>query len=449
MAAERRIVHATVVTQDDARRVLTDGEVAYSPSTGLITYVGPTRGPAASGDLDVAGSIVMPGLVNAHTHSAMTPLRGYSDDRDLQAWLAGIRAFEELMTAADIRAGLQLALAEMIRNGITCFADMFLWDETLLADVASAGLRVLAAPAVFGHDALGYPAALVNGKAQTGRDALDLTEQLASTFAGDAQVRIAFGPHAPYTCPPELLADVAARASRLGVPVHIHLSETAFEVEQCRAQHGCTPIELARDRGLFGGSVLVAHCVHPDPSDLEILAAADASVSHNPVSNLKLGAGIAPLAELRAAGVRTALGTDSVASNNNLDLFEEIKTGTILHRGRHQVSDLVSGSELLDMATRDGAAAVGFGSSGALAVGRAADLIVLAVDSTRATPLISPVSFLAFAARGDDVRHVVVGGRELMRDGTLLTVDEDTARAAVAATATRITGQISPAFPTV
>jgi 5-methylthioadenosine/S-adenosylhomocysteine deaminase len=443
MASERRIVHATVVTQDDARRVLTDGEVGYSTAGGLITYVGPTRGPATAGDLDAAGAIVMPGLVNAHTHSAMAPLRGYSDDRDLQAWLAGIRAFEELMTAADIRAGLQLALAEMIRNGITCFADMFLWDETLLADVASAGLRVLAAPAVFGYDALGYPAALVNGMAQTGRDALDLTEQLASTFAGDAQVHIAFGPHAPYTCPPELLSDVAARASRLEVPVHIHLSETAFEVDQCRAQYGCTPIELARDRGLFGGPVLVAHCVHPDPADLDILVAADASVSHNPVSNLKLGAGIAPLAEQRAAGVRTALGTDSVASNNNLDLFEEIKTGTIVHRGRHEVSDLVSGSELLDMATRDGAAAVGFGSSGVLAAGRAADLIVLGVNSTRATPLTSPVSFLAFAARGDDVRHVVVGGRELMRDGVLLTVDEDAARAAVSATATRITAELS------
>lgn len=439
MSSERRIVHATVVTQDDARRIVTDGEVAYSSSTGLITYVGPTRGPAAVGDLDAVGAIVMPGLVNAHTHSAMTPLRGYSDDRDLQTWLTGIRAFEELMTAADVRAGLRLALAEMIRNGTTCFADMFLWDEDLLGDVASTGLRVLAAPAVFGYDSTGYPGA----SARAGRDTLALTEQLASTFAGDAQVHIAFGPHAPYTCPPELLSDVATRASRLDVPVHIHLSETAFEVQQCRAEHGRTPIELARDCGLFDGPVLLAHCVHPSASDISLLAAADASVSHNPVSNLKLGAGIAPLAQLRAAGVRTALGTDSVASNNNLDLFEEIKTGTIVHRGRHEVSDLVSGSDLLDMATREGAAAVGFGAAGVLDVGHAADLIALGIDSTRATPLISPVSFLAFAARGHDVRHVIVGGRELMRDGILLTVDEDAARAAVSATAARITAELS------
>jgi 5-methylthioadenosine/S-adenosylhomocysteine deaminase len=436
--SERRIVHATVVTQDGARRVLADGEVAYSAVTGLITYVGPTRGPAGAGDLDAAGAIVMPGLVNAHTHSAMTPLRGYCDDRDLQTWLAGIRAFEDRMSAADIRAGLQLALAEMIRNGITCFADMFLWDEALLGDVVSAGLRVLAAPAVFGYDAVGYAGALVNGEPQTGREALAATERLAATFAGDAQVRIAFGPHAPYTCPPDLLADVARRAARLDVPIHIHLSETAFEVEQCRAEHGRTPIELARNLGLFGAAVLVAHCVHPGPADAAILAAAGASVVHNPVSNLKLGAGIAPLAELRAAGVRTALGTDSVASNNNLDLFEEIKTGTIVHRGRHETSDLVRGSELLDMATCEGAAAVGFGSSGALEAGRAADLVVLSVASTRATPMTSPLSFLTFAARGDDVTHVVVGGRELMRDGRLLTVDEDAARAAVAATAARI-----------
>ena len=431
---ERRLVHATVVTQDDARQLLRDGEVAYSPATGLITYVGPGRGPAGPGDLDVAGAIVLPGLVNAHTHSAMTPLRGYCDDRDLQTWLAGIRAFEDHLTAADIRAGLQLALAEMIRAGTTCFADMFFWDETLLGDVVGAGMRVLAAPAVFGYEAIGYPGA----SPQTGRDALAATERLAAAFAGEARVRIAFGPHAPYTCPPELLSDVAARAGRLGLPVHIHLSETAYEVEQSLAAHGRTPIGLAHAHGLFDGPVLVAHGTHPTEEDIAVLASSGATVVHSPVSNLKLGAGIAPLAALRAAGVRTALGTDSVASNNDLDLFEEIKLGTIVHRGHHQVSDLVGGGELLDMATREGAAAVGFPSAGALAVGRAADLVVLAVDSSRATPLISPVSFLTFAAGGQDVRRVIVGGRELMRDGVLLTVDESAARAAVADTAARI-----------
>ncbi len=435
LPAQRRIVRATVLTQDGQRRVINDGEVAYSTATGLLTYVGPSRGPAGAGDLDASGAIVMPGLVNAHTHSAMTPLRGYCDDRDLQAWLAGIRAFENHMSAADIRAGLRLALAEMIRNGTTCFADMFLWDETLLGEVADSGLRVLAAPANFGYDTVGYPAA----SPQTGRDALEVTERLAAAFAGDHRIRIAFGPHAPYTCTPDLLSDVAARAARLSLPVHIHLSETAFEVEQCRAAHGCSPIEFARSRGLFDGPALVAHCTHPTEADIALLAASGAAVSHNPVSNLKLGAGIAPLAALRAAGVRMGLGTDSVASNNSLDLFEEIKTATIVHRGHHEVSDLVAAADVLAMATCEGAAAVGFPETGRLVEGGAADLVVVSVASTRATPLTSAVSFLAYAARGDDVRHVIVGGRELMRDGVLLTVDEQAARAEVAATAARIT----------
>jgi 5-methylthioadenosine/S-adenosylhomocysteine deaminase len=444
VSSDRRVVHATVVTQDDARRVLHDAEVAYSASTGLITYVGASRGPAADGDLDAAGGIIMPGLVDAHTHSGMTPLRGYCDDRDFKSWLAGVRAFEELMTAADIRAGLRLALAEMIRSGITCFADMFAWDETHLGDVTDAGLRVLAAPAVFGYDTVAY----LGASPATGRDALEATERLAAAFAGDAQVRIAFGPHAPYTCSTQLLRDVAERAARLGLPVQIHLSETASEVDQCLASHGRTPIQLARSCGLLDGPTLVAHATHAKPQDVAILAEASTqngvAVAHNPVSNLKLGAGIAPLAQLRAAGVRTALGTDSVASNNNLDLFEEIKTGTIVHRGRGEVSDIVAGSELLDMATCEGADAVGFNSSGRLAVGAAADLIVLDVESTRATPLTSPLSFLTFAARGSDVRHVVVGGRVLLRDGDLLTVDEDAARAAVADTAARITRSLAP-----
>lgn len=440
MSSERRIVHATVITQDDERRVLIDGEVAYDSTAGLLTYVGPTRGPARGADLNAAGAIVMPGLVNAHTHAAMTPLRGYSDDRDLHTWLDAIRSFEAEMTAADVRGGLQLAMAEMIRSGTTCFADMFLWDTALLGDVAAAGLRVLAAPAVFGYDAVGYPGA----GGQTGRGTLGATERLAAEFAGDAHIRIAFGPHAPYTCPPELLADVARRAQRLQVGVHIHLSETAREVAQSQAEHGCTPIELARSVGLFDGPVLIAHCTHPTDADIAILQAHNASVAHNPVSNLKLGAGIAPVPRLRAAGVRLGLGTDSVASNNDLDLFEEIKLGTILQRGLHQTSDVVGGGELLDMATRDGAAAVGFPEAGQLTVGRAADLIVLAVDSTRATPLTSPISFLTFAARGQDVRHVIVGGRELLRDGEVLTVDEPSARAAVTATTARILTQFHP-----
>ncbi len=437
MTTERRISGGTVVTQDGARRVIPGGEIAYSTASGRITYVGPSRGPGA--DLDATGHVVIPGLVNAHTHSAMTPLRGYSDDRDLITWLAAIRDFEELMTHDDVRAGLRLALAEMIAGGTTCFADMFMWDEVLLDEVRTSGLRVLAAPAAFGYEAVGYPGA----DSGSGRDALAVTERLAAAVRGDESVHVAFGPHAPYTCSAEMLIDVAGRARRLDLPVHVHLSETAGEVERSLAEHGCTPIELARRCGLFDAGAHVAHAVHVTPTDIEVLAASGTSVSHNPVSNLKLGAGIAPLPELRAAGVLCALGTDSVASNNSLDLFEEIKTAAILHRGVHRQSDAVSATDALDMATCDGARAVGFPGSGRLEVGAAADVVIVEARSARACPLTSPVSFLAFAARASDVRTVIVAGRELMRDGVVLTVDEEAARAEVAATTARILAALS------
>lgn len=436
---ERRIVHALVVTLDDAGAVLEDAEVAYSPATGLITYVGPGRGPAHDGDLDAAGAIVMPGLVNAHTHSGMSLLRGYCDDCDLPEWLRAIRDFETLMSAEDIRAGLRLAMVEMIRGGTTAFADMFRWDAPLLAEVIGAGMRVLAAQAIFGYDVPAYPGA----SAETGRDALDATERLAAEFAGDPLVRIAFGPHAPYTCPPQLLCEVAERARRAGVGVHIHLAETAGEVADCLAAHGRTPIALAQSCGLFGVPALVAHATHADAQDAALLARHGAAVAHNPVSNLKLGAGIAPLPELRAAGVTLGLGTDSAASNNSLDLFEEVKIATVVQRGAAGVPDLLAGVDLLRMATRGGATALGFDSAGVLAAGRAADLAVVDTSAPHAVPMHSATSFLAFAAHSSDVRHVVVAGRELLRDGVLLTLDEAAVRADAAQRAGRIAGRLA------
>jgi 5-methylthioadenosine/S-adenosylhomocysteine deaminase len=224
--------------------------------------------------------------------------------------------------------------------------------------------------------------------------------------------------------------------------VHIHLSETAGEVAEALRTHGRTPIQLAESCGLFDVPALVAHATHATEQDAELLAGRGAAVAHNPVSNLKLGAGVAPLPQLRATGVRLGLGTDSVASNNNLDLFEEIKVGTVVQRGVHQIPDLVAGSDLLDMATRDGAAALGF-AGGVLEPGRPADVIVVSTASARATPMHSATSFLSFSARGSDVRGVIVGGRELMRDGALCTLDEDAIRAEADERARRIANAVA------
>jgi 5-methylthioadenosine/S-adenosylhomocysteine deaminase len=363
---EIRIAPLTVVPE--AGQVLREAELAVSTDSGRITYLGAVRGPLGAGDIDGAGRLAIPGLINAHTHSAMTLLRGYSDDVPLHTWLTHVRAFELRLTAADIQAGLRLALAEMLRNGTVAFIDMFQWDSTLLAAVSEAGMRVSAAPAVFGYDSVAFPMA----DPTPGSDILERTAALSAEFAGDPLIGLAYGLHAPYTCPPEMVAEVAQRSRVNGIGVHIHLSETAREVDDSLRQFGVTPIRQVADLGLLDGRVHVAHAVHPRAGDFELLGRPGVTVSHNPVSNLKLGAGIAPVPRYLSAGVRLGLGTDSVASNNTLDMFEEIKTGVLAQRGLAVDPSVISGADLFAMATAGGARAVDPALSGVLAAGRGA-----------------------------------------------------------------------------
>jgi 5-methylthioadenosine/S-adenosylhomocysteine deaminase len=289
----------------------------------------------------------------------------------------------------------------------------------LLDLVKRAGMRVLAAPAMFTADSVGFAGV----SPLTGAETLDATEAMAEQFAGDEQIKIAYGPHAPYTCPPELLREIAERSQRTGIPIHIHISESVAEIEQMTEQHGTTPGLLLDTLDFFNATVHAAHCVHLTQDEIELFARKGASISHNPVSNLKLGCGIAALPDMIGADVRLALGTDSVASNNSLDLFEEIKLATVLHRGVRHDATAVSATQVLEIATRGGAAALGFTDSGALQVGNLADVIALDLDVTRATPRGSLSSHLAFAATGQDVRHVFIGGRHIYADGKHLTLD--------------------------
>ena len=407
-------------------------ELAFD-AAGRITYVGLSReGSAPTHDL--TGHVLMPGLVNGHTHSAMTLLRGASDDDGFMPWLAAVQGLEQHLVHADVAAGLELAMVEMIESGTTTFADMYHWDEDLLRLVQASGMRVLAAPAAFTAEAVGFP-----GVAPwTGAEALDQTERLAEMFAGDPQIRLAYGPHAPYTSPPEFLREISERAQRTGLPIHIHVSESPAEVEQIREQYGATPGDHLDALGLFDASVLAAHCVHLTDHEIERFAEAGVAVSHNPVSNLKLGNGVARLPEMLEAGVRLTLGTDSVASNNTLDLFEEIKTGTIVHRGVRHDAAAVRASTVLDIATRRGAEAVGFPETGALEAGRLADVIALDVRGASAIPHASLTSHLGFSARGTDVRHVFIGGRHVYADGEHRTLDAPAVRERAAAAAARL-----------
>lgn len=440
MSAETRLVGATIVTQDAANTIIADGELAFDAS-GVITYVGPTRGPAGSGDRDLSGQILLPGLVNAHTHSAMTLMRGSCDDSDLATWLGVVQSLEQHLTPQDVAAGLRLAMVEMIRTGTTTFADMYHWDAALLGEVVSAGMRVVAAHSFFDFADVGF--SIVSP--MDGRQALDHTEALAGEFAGEKLVRVRYGPHAPYTSSFEMLTEVARRAEKHGLGIQIHLAESAFEVEQNLTNYGTTPILHADKAGLFSVPTLVAHVVHPTEEEIQLLAARGAGVSHNPVSNLKLGSGIAPLPALQQAGVLLGLGTDGAASNNDLDLFEEIKTGSLIHRGVAQQPDITAGTDLLRMATATGAAAVGFPEVGVLEPGRWADVIALQTTTSRATPMFSPTAFLSFAARGSDVSDVFIGGQAVMEAGRLTTLDETAVREEAAAAAARLQSLASSA----
>lgn len=381
---------------------------------------------------DLTGHVLMPGLVNGHTHSAMTLLRGVSDDEGFMPWLAAVQALEQHLTHDDVAVGLQLAMVEMIETGTVAFADMYHWDERLIELVRGTGMRAMVALASFAPEAVGFPGV----SPWNGADAVEQTEELAARYAGDAQIRVAYGPHAPYTCPPEFLREIAERAKRTGIPIHTHISESAAEVAQITAQYGATPAAHLASLGLFDANVLAAHCVHLTQAEIEDMARYGAAVSHNPVSNLKLGCGIAALPEWQEAGLRVSLGTDSVASNNSLDLFEEIKLASILHRGAKQDAAVVKAADVLAIATSGGADALGFTESGSLEVGLLADVIALDVTGSGATPLdlagadaAALTSHLGFAATGSDVRHVFIGGRHIYADGTHLTIDADAVRA--------------------
>ena len=431
--------------------VVAQAELAFD-SAGRISYAGPRRDGEATRDgeaarekgavvHDLAGHVLMPGLVNGHTHSAMTLLRGVSDDDGFMPWLAAVQSLEQHLTHDDVAVGLQLAMVEMIETGTVAFADMYHWDERLIELVRGAGMRAMVALASFAPEAVGFP-----GVAPwNGNDALAHTEALAERYAGDPQIRVAYGPHAPYTCPPEFLRDIAERAVRLGIPVHTHVSESAAEVAQITEQYGVTPAAHLAALGLFDADVLAAHCVHLTHDEVQSMASHGVAVSHNPVSNLKLGCGIAALPDWQQAGLRVSLGTDSVASNNSLDLFEEIKLASMLHRGARQDAAATKASDVLAIATSGGADALGFTDSGSLEAGRFADVIALDVTGSNATPLdlagidaTALISHLGFAATGADVRHVFIGGRHLYADGTHLTIDADAVRRRARAARTRL-----------
>ncbi|MGD8239281.1 MAG: amidohydrolase [Armatimonadota bacterium] len=408
------IKNATVLTFDADETIIEVGDIGIEGSE--IVYVGESGGAGrAEMTIDGGGCVALPGFVNAHTHLAMTLMRGFADDMRVQEWLEQmIWPTEERLQEGDVYWGAMLGIVEMIRSGTTCFNDMYwAFDETLRAVIES---RIRACPSGV---LIGVHPRAEEHLAQ----AIDFVRQCRE----DAHERVVpmFGPHAPYTCPDAMLKRVLAAAQELEAGIHIHISETEAEVEGSLREHGKTPVERFRDLGLFDVHVLAPHCVHPTDSDIDVLAEHRVGVAHNPGSNMKLASGIAPVPEMLRRGVIVGIGTDGAASNNNLDMLEEARLAALLHKVASGDPTVISAYEALAMATRESARALGiFHEVGSIEVGKRADVILVDLDQAHLTPRHNVVSHIVYAARASDVVTTIVHGDVLMRDRELTALDE-------------------------
>ncbi len=428
------LTNALVLTMDEAFTQYKSGAVAISGSK--IVGVGPDAELRAAftpaSTVDCGGKVVLPGLVNAHTHAAMTLQRGLADDRRLDVWLMGymMPVEKEFVRPDFVRLGTQLACAEMIRSGVTAFADMFYYEEDVAKAAADAGMRALC-----GQTVLKFPAP----DAGSYEDSLAMARDFIARWKGHELIVPAPAPHAPYTTTPEILRACTDLALEFDVPLHIHISETALEVENSRKEHGMPVVPWIKKQGLLEAKVLAAHCVHIDEGEMRSLLHAGAGVAHNPSSNLKLASGVAPVAKMLNTGLNVGIGTDGPASNNDLNMFEEVRLAAFLAKGTTGDPTAVPAKQALALATRQGAKAMHIGHlTGSLEVGKAADLILVDLNRLHNLPAFTHdpdavYSRLVYAASAHDVTDVMCHGRWLMRAGVLQTLNEaDLLRAAEA-----------------
>ncbi len=420
MEVDLIIINGIVLTLDRSDQHFDPGAVAIRGAE--IVAVGPAETIRsafhAAKTLDATGCVVLPGLINSHTHAAMTIFRGLADDLPLMDWLhQHIFPAERKLTEEWVYWGTLLACAEMIRSGTTTFCDMYLFEHKVAEAAKAAGVRALVGEVLYDFPSPNY------GPVEKG---LAFTESLIHQWQGDPLVRIAVEPHTLYTCSPPLLKRCHELAERCNVPLITHLSENEAEVEEILKRYGHRPVAHLEILGMLSPRLIADHCVALDDSDMELLARRGVAVVHNPESNMKLASGIAPVPRLLEMGVKVALGTDGCASNNDLDLFGEMDTCAKLHKVATLDPTVLPAGTVLRMATQNGAKALGLeGKTGELSPGKWADIIVVDFDRPHLTPLFNPVSHLVYAARGSDVRHSIIHGRLVMEDRRLLTLDVD------------------------
>ena len=424
--ADTLLINGLVVTMNALGDLVPQGAVAIAGRD--IVAVGPAKdvlsGWEAEDVVDCAGEAILPGLINAHTHVPMSLLRGLADDLRLDVWLFGymLPVEREFVSPEFCRWGTLLSCAEMIRSGVTCFADMYYYEHEVAQAAADAGMRAICAETV-----MKWP----TPDAESYDEGLALCRSFIEAWKDHPLVTPAIGPHAPETSTPEMLRESARLATEYDVPVLIHIAETAGGAEETRNLFGMSPVEVIEEHGLLEARVLAAHCVHITDQERLIMAQRGVGVAHNPTSNLKLASGMADVVDMTEAGIAVGIGTDGQASNNDQDMFQEMHLAALLPKGLRLDPTAMPARQAFAMATIDGARALGLERIiGSLEVGKRADIAVLDLSCVHNVPRfeLSPdntFSQLVYAAKGHDVQHVMIDGRWVMRDRTLLTLDEE------------------------
>ncbi len=366
--------------------------------------------------IDGADRLVIPGLINCHTHSYMAFMRNVADDLSFMDWLFGtIDPIEQQMTDEDAYWGAMLAITEMMKSGTTCFNDMQMNIHQTTRAVRETGMRAVICRGLVG-----------SGDDEGGRMRIDQTLEEKEAFADCDRLTFRFGPHAPYTCDEAYMRIVADEAKKRDMDIHVHLSESVSEIEQIREKYGCSPIEMADRNGLFDRPCIAAHCVQVDDNDIKIMADKGVSVVTNPASNMKLGNGFAPIQKMLDAGINVCLGTDGAASNNSLNMFHELSLLTLIHKGTGRTPQCVSAAEGFRIATINGAKALGLEDQiGSIETGKKADLAILDLKNPSLQPRNNLLAGLCYSANGSEVDTVIINGQITMEGRKLLTIDEE------------------------
>jgi 5-methylthioadenosine/S-adenosylhomocysteine deaminase len=437
------ILGGTVVTMDGTRRVIENGAIAIGDSR--ILAVGPRaeiqQEYSAVQTIEAGNRLIIPGLINGHTHIPMTLFRGLADDLDLQEWLTKyiFPAEAKNVTEEFVRVGTRLGLAEMIRGGTTTYCDMYYFEDAIADETAKAGVR-----GVLGETVIDFPVA----DNKTNAEAMAYVEKFVSHWKGHELIVAAIAPHAPYTVSEDHLKAARAFSDRTGAPIVTHVAETKRELDDSVKDKGASPVAYLERIGFLNNRVIAAHVVWPADNDLDILKRRGVGVIHNPQSNMKLASGVAPVPKMMTEGVLVGLGTDGAASNNDLNMWEEMDTAAKLHKVFSGDPKVISAQQAFELATIRGAAALHLDKDiGSIEQGKRADIVILERDSLNQIPLYNLYSDLVYATKGSDVETVVINGKVVMRSRRLLTLDEAAIKESARVFRERIIKSLKPDSP--